>query len=457
MRVLSRPGDLPLLLPTLLLCGTSLATAATLRIPSEYPTFQAAIDAAASGDTVLAAPALYGGDGNRDILFRGGPLTVLSESGPEETTIDCGGPPHRGFLLKSADAARVTIQGFTITNGETSRGGAIYANASQVVIRDCILLGNRSDSDGGAIYVTSSARGLLIEGCSFTTNEADDYGGALYVPCVDIEVTDCRFIDNSARSGGATAYIAYRCTSSFDITNSLFLNNRSANHGAGGGAYSAGDNPGYSHCTFIDNEAAIGGGIYAENGCVAQHCLFRNNIADTGGGISSWKDENAGFSTGLYSCVFIYNRGHYGAAAVEGTVSRLEHCTITENDNHSSIGGRGAVTIYPEYPASIANSIIWGNKSATDLAALEAGAQYRYNNIGHAVPGTGNINVDPMITNHFGFPALLRPGSPCVDAGDPSESDSIYDQTPGWPEWYRDGVRADMGAYGGRGNGQWLE
>ena len=38
------------------------AHAATLRVPSQYPTIQGAIDASHSGDTVLVAPGIYSGD-----------------------------------------------------------------------------------------------------------------------------------------------------------------------------------------------------------------------------------------------------------------------------------------------------------------------------------------------------------------------------------------------------------
>ncbi|MGH9360794.1 MAG: hypothetical protein ACRD2T_02680, partial [Thermoanaerobaculia bacterium] len=55
---------------------------ATLRVPGEHPTIQAAIDAAASGDTVLLADGVHRGAGNRDLDFRGKPLHLRSENGP---------------------------------------------------------------------------------------------------------------------------------------------------------------------------------------------------------------------------------------------------------------------------------------------------------------------------------------------------------------------------------------
>lgn len=57
----------------------------------------------------------------------------------------------------------------------------------------------------------------------------------------------------------------------------------------------------------------------------------------------------------------------------------------------------------------------------------------------------------------YGFEYLLKPGSPCIDTGDPSIEDALYDRHPRWPDWYPDGARSDMGAYGGPGNRGWLD
>jgi hypothetical protein len=64
--------------------------ASTYRVPQDYATIQAGINAAIDGDTVLVADGTYTGAGNKDLDFDGKAITVKSENGPENCIIDCG-------------------------------------------------------------------------------------------------------------------------------------------------------------------------------------------------------------------------------------------------------------------------------------------------------------------------------------------------------------------------------
>jgi hypothetical protein len=66
-------------------------------------------------------------------------------------------------------------------------------------------------------------------------------------------------------------------------------------------------------------------------------------------------------------------------------------------------------------------------------------------------PGKGNIDSDPLFFYMRGYDYLLLRDSPSIDAGDPLSEDGFE-----WPEFFGNGLRADMGAYGGPGNLGWL-
>jgi hypothetical protein len=106
----------------------------------DYPTIQAAIDAAVAGDVIELTDGLFLGAGNRDIDYQGKAITVRSASDdPESCVIDCQGSfadPHRGFYFHSGEGSDSIVRGITITHGSTldtcpgCHGGGIYCTES---------------------------------------------------------------------------------------------------------------------------------------------------------------------------------------------------------------------------------------------------------------------------------------------------------------------------------------
>ncbi|MEW6251649.1 MAG: hypothetical protein AB1716_13470 [Planctomycetota bacterium] len=130
-------------------CCSGWAGGDVLHVPGQYATIQAAIDAAANGDTVLVADGVYRGEGNRDIELRGKAITVRSEHGPASCIIDCEGTeldPHRAFCFRGHETRATTLDGFSILNGNAPydpecyySGGGIACNRSSPTIRNCII------------------------------------------------------------------------------------------------------------------------------------------------------------------------------------------------------------------------------------------------------------------------------------------------------------------------------
>jgi hypothetical protein len=151
-----RLAALALLLPFAVLW--SRADAAVIRVPSEEGTIQRGVDVSAPGDTVLVAPGTY--PENVSIPHQ---LTLLSEMGPEVTTIDAGGTGTVVFVDDTAPGT--TIEGFRITRGhclDVYVAGGIHVEPVEIgergpVIRDNIIEHNHSIGGCGGVYAFRDA------------------------------------------------------------------------------------------------------------------------------------------------------------------------------------------------------------------------------------------------------------------------------------------------------------
>src|SRR5262245_53201146 len=128
--------------------AAAIAQAATLPVPEQYTTVQAAIDAAQPGDTVLVSPGVY-----RESLHIEKSLTLRSTDGAETTTLDGSGACYVVWV-NGTGAEEVTISGFTITkaNGyigsragrRCGYGGGLVLDLAVVTVSHNIITGNTS-------------------------------------------------------------------------------------------------------------------------------------------------------------------------------------------------------------------------------------------------------------------------------------------------------------------------
>jgi len=175
---------------------------ATIRIPSDYTTIQAGIDAASNGDTVLVADGTYTGVGNKNLDFKGKAITVKSENGASACIIDCEGV-GQGFHFYSGESADSLLSGFTITNGNGGYGGGIDCRfSSSPTIRDCIINGNMAQVAGGGVAALHSSS-PTISRCIISGNTGGSWGGG--VLCLDSSsptITNCLITANVVLGAG---------------------------------------------------------------------------------------------------------------------------------------------------------------------------------------------------------------------------------------------------------------
>src|SRR5262245_37148352 len=215
--------------------------AAQLRVPQEFPTIQAAIDAAPGGATFGVAPGTY-----RENLAIARSPPPGSPDGAALTVID-GGRTGPVVIASGNEIDSVTIQGFTITKGlnsfngpGTGGPGGISLDSVIAVIRDNVIENNAGcfGAGIGARTAAATTRDNQIRNNTqdASCNGAD--GGGIFINGDGVTPS---LIQNNTVSGhtigGRGAGIAVQGTSNLTIRDNTISGNHadSAGGGAGGG------------------------------------------------------------------------------------------------------------------------------------------------------------------------------------------------------------------------------
>jgi hypothetical protein len=135
-----------------------------------FDSIQEAIDGIGIGGTIFVLDGTYTGNGNHDIDFDGKEITVCSQNGPTDCTIDCENL-GRGFDFHSEETGKAIVSGFTITNGWADYGGAIRCVNSSPKIVGCVITANAATNRGGGLYLNLAEP--TIADCVISNNSPD--------------------------------------------------------------------------------------------------------------------------------------------------------------------------------------------------------------------------------------------------------------------------------------------
>jgi len=263
-----------------------------LRVPSNYPTIQNAIDSAFDGNIILVADGTYTGSGNRDISFEGKAITVTSENGADNCIIDCQGE-GRGFHFRSNERHDSILDGFTIMNGLASDGAGIYCYESSPMIINCRIIGNTVQDSygvgGGILLFGTSA---TITDCLISGNSSSFQGGGIYSEEYgSVKISNCVITGNSTTSENANVGggIATGKRTDVSLSNCIISENSSGEHGGGIACVNTDHNFSITNCTIINNSAIeLGGGMLCSS-CKPRivNSILRNNTAPTGSQVAA--------------------------------------------------------------------------------------------------------------------------------------------------------------------------
>ncbi len=321
-----------------LLCTN--AQAATLAVPSQYPTVAAALEKAVSGDEVQLAPGFYQEFG---LVAPSGVTIYGTGSKPQDVVIN--GNAQGRILLLEGVVDTVTIRNITFINGRAQgassydqSGGAIFISNSNARIENCVFSANSADSHGGAIRSSHSSPEIIS--CQFYANSAPTGGGGALDLSYDSSpvVRDCYFLANRAEWGGA---LSCRGGSSPRVEDSeIFGNTADGLRGYGGGVFA--DNlsfPDLLHTSVADNEARFGGGLasFSDGPINLDYCTVVNNTAGVLEGGMLIVDS----SPLITGSILAFNQGR--GVSVSGTLLPQ----ITCSDIHGNSAGDWAIKLSP--------------------------------------------------------------------------------------------------------------
>ena len=136
------------------IAGDTYVTSTVIYVPDDYPTIQAAVDAASPGDTIIVRDGTY----TENVVVNKDHLTIESENGADSTTVQAANHDH----VFEVTADYVNISGFTTKGASGYPSAGIYLSGSDSDnVEHCNISNNNVSNSRYAVYLHSSSNNTI--------------------------------------------------------------------------------------------------------------------------------------------------------------------------------------------------------------------------------------------------------------------------------------------------------
>lgn len=400
----------------IVVAGATTASAATLRVPGDFASINAAMGAAQSGDVVLVAEGTYssfetrpdiGGALVSSVAFLADGVTLRGEGRVVLRLESTVGFPYVIRARGLSDPTRV--ENIVIENELVDGIGLAAVDVEDLTVASCSAsgIGNGNSGEVGMVVLEGNAR---FEDCEFVAN----HSAGVFVGEASAVFIECRFVECTNTGISADGGIDRpNPPYTLEVRNCVF-----------------------ERCSANNNQR--GGGLNARrmDGLIVENCWFEGTVNSDGPGALKFSIVTPLNAVVITGTVFLDNHTAFSGSGggVFGTSQApvlVTECTFYGNSQQQNLNNGSALRVVTPH-CEIRNNIFVANtgSAAVDVAGvgtLDAACNVFWQNpdgdYGPAyTPSPTDLPIDPLFCAASSGDLSLRGDSPCLPENNPNPS-----------------------------------